>query len=70
MPGQIHGGLFGTTLSEESNSSNISASGKVSANPAVVGVAPEPEVAASEYSIGADDILEVLLRLIFVNVHF
>ena len=59
LPGQIHSGLFGAPLSEESNSSNISASGKVSANPVAVGVAPEPEVAASEYSIGADDILEV-----------
>jgi len=59
LPGQIHAGLFRTGLSDESNSSNIS-DGKLPANAA--GANAEAEVAASEYSIGADDVMQVRRR--------
>ena len=52
LPGQIHSGMFKSVLSDESNSSHLSAAGKVPA---------EVEVAASEYSIGADDIYQVFI---------
>ena len=56
LPSQIHAGMFkSTALSEESTSSNLSALGK---GQLPIGQ-PEVEVAASEYSIGADDILQV-----------
>ena len=62
LPGQIHGGIFRTTLSDESNSSNVSA-GRVQQN--VSSGLAEAEVAASEYSISAEDILEVNFNMIF-----
>ena len=44
--------MFKSVLTDESNSSHLSAAGKVPA---------EVEVAASEYSIGADDIYQVFI---------
>lgn len=53
--------MFKSVLSDESNSSHLSAAGKVPA---------EVEVAASEYSIGADDIYQVFISTLNKQLNF